>query len=497
MGKRVLVTGPLVIKKGGVQEDATLRFFTVRGRYPPTMADHGPDACLEGMLTLAGDKRWTVDRAHALHGVTTYVVHSFDRTALLFSIPLLVRRPLLTETPVDARGSSGAVASVIERIKQKAQTDPALGPLIGRGTRFPHQVASVTEPYTIVASLATLASDLWHTDNRNYADSEGIHLLLHGSLPCPPEFSPSEITTCTETIARLCEAVSAIVCSFPARDLETAWIGTLDQELLSEALPSLGLVTFIGDGSSLARHYTRYRPFFRTAGPKEEVNIPFTCPWDLEPYELELPVSNRTRTGLGIRKKEVFAVAGSNAQGKTTFLDGIISGMDDHAAGDGRELVVTVHGLCTAEAMTCLMTGGDISMFFSELPPGIGGTPRAASGMGSGSMNMAFQVQRAIWRGAPILIIDEDRAAPNLLVRSCLQTGDITPLSEILARDRGKMGETALVFAACAMDTLVAQADRIMVLDRHVAYAVDRTVFRKKVAEFLEKNASDLREGNV
>ena len=90
-----------------------------------------------------------------------------------------------------------------------------------------------------------------------------------------------------------------------------------------------------------------------------------------------------------------------------------------------------------------------------------------------------------------------NRAAPNLLVRSCLQTGDITPWSEILARDRGKMGETALVFAACAMDTLVAQADRIMVLDRHVAYAVDRTVFRKKVAEFLEKNASDLREGNV
>jgi len=32
----------------------------------------------------------------------------------------------------------------------------------------------------------------------------------------------------------------------------------------------------------------------------------------------------------------VFAVAGSNAQGKITFLEGIIAGMDDHAAGDGR-----------------------------------------------------------------------------------------------------------------------------------------------------------------
>ena len=54
--------------------------------------------------------------------------------------------------------------------------------------------------------------------------------------------------------------------------------------------------------------------------------------------------------------------------------------MDDHAAGDGREHVVTVPGLCSAEAMTSLMTGADISMFFSALPPGINGTPRAASG---------------------------------------------------------------------------------------------------------------------
>jgi len=107
-------------------------------------------------------------------------------------------------------------------------------------------------------------------------------------------------------------------------------------------------------------------------------------------------------------------------------------------------------------------------------------------------MTMAHQVQEAVAACAPLLIIDEDRAAPNLLVRSCLQTGEVTPLSEILSRDRGKMGETALVFAACAMDTLVAQADRIMVLDRHVAYGIDREVFRRRVAESLGKLARDL-----
>jgi len=42
------------------------------------------------------------------------------------------------------------------------------------------------------------------------------------------------------------------------------------------------------------------------------------------------------------------------------------------------------------------------------------------------------------------------------------------------------------------MDTLVAQADRIMVLDRHEASAIDREVFRHRVAESLGKMARDL-----
>ena len=223
------------------------------------------------------------------------------------------------------------------------------------------------------------------------------------------------------------------------------------------------------------------------AGPKEGVSVPFACPQELMPVEMGLPASNRTVTGLGIKRREVFAVAGSNAQGKTTFLEGIIAGMDDHAAGDGRELVVTVNGLCTAEAVNCELAGADVSMFFSALPPGMDGTARAACCMGSGSMTMACQVQGAVVRGAPLLIIDEDRAAPNLLVRSCLQTGEVTPLSEILAHDRGKIGDTALVFAACALDALVAQADRIMVLDRHMASAIDREVFRHRVRRRLRR----------
>ncbi|HON82251.1 MAG TPA: ABC-ATPase domain-containing protein [Methanoregulaceae archaeon] len=416
------------------------------------MARTGLDACLDNVLALPGDKRWAIDKAHAIEGVTAYMVRSFDGTALIFALPVLFRRPLLSEIPLGVQGAAGAVALIIEQVKRKAGSDAGLEPLVGKGTRFPHQFAAFTEPYTIVASPAALASGLWHAGLRNFADPAGIHLLLGGAVPCPPDFTPGEISTVAETLSCFFEAVSAEVFSVPSPDLEAAFLATLDQQLLRESLPSRGLVSFVGDGSRLARRCTRFRCFFRTAGPEEQVNIPFTCPPGLEPCEIELPASNRTVTGLGVRKREVFAVAGSNAQGKTTFLEGIVAGMDDHAAGDGRELVVTVHGLCSAEALNCQLTGADVSMFFSALPPGIGGTIHAASGMASGSMYMAYQVQRAIARGAPLLLIDEDHAAPNLLVRSSLQTGEVTPLSEILCRDRGKMGETALVVAACALE---------------------------------------------
>lgn len=458
------------------------------------MTGHGPDACLEGILALGGDDRWRIDRAHVVRNVTAYCVRSFDNNALIFAIPVLVSRPFLSEISLGPRGASGAVASIIEHIKKKARTEAGLGPLTGRNTHSPGLFAAFTEPFTIVTSPSALASDIWHAGDRNFADPAGVHLLLNGAVPCPATFSQQEVASVTEAVAHMCDTVAGIVFAVPVPELVRAWTSALDQRMLRDRLPELGLVAFIGDGTRLARCHTRYRCFYRTAGPDERVNIPFVCPDDLMPCELELPASNRTVTGLGIRKKEVFAVAGSNAQGKTTFLKGIMAGVDDHAEGDGREVLVTVHGLCTAEAMNSMLTGADVSMFFSALPPGISGTPRAASGMGSGSLNMAYQVQRAVERHSPLLIIDEDRAAPNLLVRSCLQSGEVTPLSEILCHHREKMGDTALIFAACAMDTLVAQADRIMILDRHVAYAVDRGEFLDRMATSLQKIAGDLRD---
>ncbi|MDD1702759.1 MAG: hypothetical protein LUQ31_07270 [Methanoregula sp.] len=452
----------------------------------------GDDALLSAITGAAGDGTVLIDRSRMVPGVTAYAVRSFDSDALQFSIPVLVTRPLVSEIPLDPRGAAGAVALLIERIKQKAAGEPALGPLAGKDTRFPGHYAAALEPYTLVRSPDALASDLWHADTRNFADAEGIHLVLCGAVPYPAPGPAGDLHMLTDTTSALLDAVKKIVIAQPARVLETAWISALDQQLLRDRLPALGLVSFVGDGAKPARSCTQYRCFFRTAGPKTGVNIPFSCPQELDPVEIELPASNRIVTGLGIKQREVFAVAGSNAQGKTTFLEGIIAGMDDHATGDGRESIVTVQGVRSAEAMNCELAGADISMFFSALPPGIDGTVKSAYGMGSGSMTMARQVQQAIRQRAPLLIIDEDRAAPNLLVRSCLQRDEITPLAEILSYRRDLMGGTTLLFAACAMDALIAEADRIMVLDRCVAFGIEREEFRRRVADMMREVAGGL-----
>lgn len=456
------------------------------------MAPDGWEAAFRSFLSSWFGDSAGIDTANILPGTTTYIVRSFDGNALQFSFPLLVRRNLQDEIDLAPEGSDGAVCALIERIKEHTARTRELSPLYGNGIAGSLRYHDTIEPYTVIHSDDAIGPHLWKADGRNFCDRDGIHLIIRGALPCPPGSSYSDGQRIIPRLSDLAGAIGALVQKTPLPPLRTGWLGSLDQKLLRTSLPEQGLVSFVGDGSRLARTITRYRPFFRVAGPREGISIPFCCPVELGPVELELPASNRVVTGLGIRQREVLAIAGSNAQGKTTVLEGILAGMDDHAPHDGREMVVTVRGTGVAESTNMGLAGADISMFFHALPPGVSGTVTGAFGMGSGSMTMAHQVQTAITRHAPLLIIDEDRAAPNLLVKSCLQKEEITPLAEILTREREKMGDTALVFAACAMDTLIARADRIMVLDRHEASAVDPAEFRRLLAGSLRTMADGL-----
>jgi predicted ABC-class ATPase len=208
--------------------------------------------------------------------------------------------------------------------------------------------------------------------------------------------------------------------------------------------------------------------------------------------EVHLTGTGETITGLGIRRKEVFAITGANAEGKSSLLEAILSGMDDHADGDGREHLVSMDGMVKVDATNQDIRGGDVSRFFCSLPPGMGGYPGSATGRGSGSLSMAFRIQEAIRKERSLIVIDEDCAALNLLVPCYCGTEAVQPLSTLITGDREWLGRTGIVVAGSAMEMLIARCDRILKLSGHRAEAVSQERYRKELSEFYRLMSREL-----
>lgn len=444
------------------------------------------------ILEKAGSPDITVDAKRVNPGTNTYLVRSYDGSALQFSFPVIIRCSLLEGCSFAETGSDGVVGAFIEEVKAHSGSVRGLHALGGLDTDRPENYRGNIEPVTFCRSSFGAGQRLWKAGSENYLDNRGIRIVLSGAVPYPGEPTPSNTRRIGDLLSELMESVSVIAFGIERKKAERSALCSADQKMMRDTLDSKGLVSFIGDGTKSVRSYTRYRGHFRVAGPDEISNIPFRCPVELEPVEMELPASGGCITGLGIRKKEIFAVSGSNAQGKSTFLQAIRSGADDHMPGDGREHVVTAGNVMTAESGETDISGADIGIFFSALPPGVSGTPRNVYGRGSGSMVMAAQFQEAVRKKASLIVVDEDRSATNLLVPNCMQSDEITPLSAICRKQREKLGDSSVLFAAATMDVLIAEADRIMEFREHVATGIGRDEFRRMLKKHLESVIRDL-----
>lgn len=440
---------------------------------------------VSALLGDAGSPDASPDFKRSVPGVNTYMVPSFDRSMLLFSLPVLIRQEIAGGIHPEHKGTDGVVWAAIEHLKSRIRYCEGLGPIAGTGTMHPSWCEQNIEPVTVVASPSPMGSQLWKADRDNFIDDEGLHLLIRGAFPHPGPPGHTNIKKIGQEISALIGDLSDSLTSLPDDLVSKAALLSADQKLLRDMLPKLGIVAFIGDGTGCSRQLTRYRPHHRLAGPKVRDSIPFFCPENLDPVEITLPVSGERVTGLAIRRREVFAVAGSNAQGKTTFLEALIAGQDDHAPGDGRELLVTVQNPKFVESGEYDLKGANLSLFFRRLPPGSSGEASAFYGKGSGSMVMAHELTCAIRDRSPLILFDEDRAAANLLVPCCAHTDDVEPLAVQLSKSRSVIGESTLVFAVATMDFLTTQADRILLFDRFRARGVAPAEFRKLFREHL------------
>ncbi|MGC1393827.1 MAG: ABC-ATPase domain-containing protein, partial [Coleofasciculaceae cyanobacterium] len=210
----------------------------------------------------------------------------------------------------------------------------------------------------------------------------------------------------------LCDDLPKIIDSIKYQSLDAAAIKNHvetveDADWLRQQLEANNLVTFIADGAILPR----------SSGvddqPLDAAAVAFQTP---ETLRVEFTCPNRGLiTGMGI-PAGVTLIVGGGYHGKSTLLKAIELGVYNHIPNDGREFVVT-----QAKAVKIRAEGGrsvasvDISPFINQLPQS--STIQFSTTNASGSTSQAANIMEALEAGAKLLLVDEDTAANNFMIR--------------------------------------------------------------------------------
>jgi predicted ABC-class ATPase len=203
-----------------------------------------------------------------------------------------------------------------------------------------------------------------------------------------------------------------------------------DQVALRADLAAHGLVAFLADGAILPR-----RSGVATTPLPDAV--PLVAP-DALAVTLVAPHAGPLR-GLGI-PAGVTVVCGGGYHGKSTLLDAVARGVYDHPPGDGRERCVTVASAVHVRAEDGrAVRAVDLRPFIRTLPLGRS-TARFDTDDASGSTSQAAAIVEALEAGARALLVDEDTAASNFMVRDArmrrLIPGDDEPITPFVDRVR-------------------------------------------------------------
>ena len=241
-----------------------------------------------------------------------------------------------------------------------------------------------------------------------------------------------------------------------------------DQVALRAALASRGLLAFLAGGSILPRRSGADDRPMKTAIPLE---IPDTLA-----CEFNAPHAGQLR-GLGV-PRGVTLIAGGGYHGKSTLLDAVARGVYDHVPGDGRERCVTLDGAVHVRAEDGRAARGvDLRPFISNLPLGRP-TDRFDTDDASGSTSQAAAIVESLEAGAEALLIDEDTAATNFMIRDrrmrALVPGSKEPITPFLDRVRQLYEERAVssVLVVGGAGDYLDVADTVIQMDEYRPYDV-------------------------
>ncbi|MDJ0716967.1 MAG: ABC-ATPase domain-containing protein [Prochloraceae cyanobacterium] len=212
----------------------------------------------------------------------------------------------------------------------------------------------------------------------------------------------------------LCEDIPEIVStvllysSIDSREIQNHVETVEDACWLRQNLSEKGLVAFVANGSILPRRSgVDPRPLLDDA-------VAFTSPKSLE-VEFNCPNRGLIK-GMGI-PQGVTLIVGGGYHGKSTLLRAIELGVYDRIPSDGREFVTTNPAAVKIRAEDGRSIAGvDISPFINQLPQGRS-TESFSTPNASGSTSQAANIIEALEAGAGLLLVDEDTAATNFMIR--------------------------------------------------------------------------------
>ncbi|MEG4836606.1 ABC-ATPase domain-containing protein [Microcoleus sp. B9-D4] len=281
-----------------------------------------------------------------------------------------------------------------------------------------------------------------------------------------------------------------------------------DADWLREQLAEKGLVAFVANGSILPRRSgVDNSPLLNNA-------VAFQSPPSLK---VEFNCPNRGLiSGMGI-PAGITLIVGGGYHGKSTLLRAIELGVYNRIPGDGREFVVTNPAAVKIRAEDGRSVAGvDISPFINHLPQGRD-TAQFYTENASGSTSQAANIIEALEVGrrkkegttriltrihgliyeedlVPVLLVDEDTAATNFMIRD-------RRMQELIAKDKEPItpfiDKVKHLYADYGVSTILVMggsgdyfdvADTVIALENFQAYNVTEK------AKEIAKNYSISRE---
>jgi hypothetical protein len=203
--------------------------------------------------------------------------------------------------------------------------------------------------------------------------------------------------------------------------------------------------------------------------------LPFESP---KAYEMEL----FGYKGMVI-PKGISVITGGGYSGKSTLLDAISAGINNHILGDGRELCITNPNTLKIMAEDGRSVSNvDISPFIKWIP---GSDPKDFSTThASGSISQAANVMEAIEMGASLFLIDEDRTAANFMykdpyMREILTSDPIIPFSDQINNLYHKVGISCILVIGSNSEYLL-KAEHVFLMDEYKISDINQKISNMK-----------------